>query len=75
MYGGEEFAYKYVKNLKGNQTILEKIYYDVVTKCKKHRDYLIPQQKISIEDWVKKYDEDAFKGIILPKPDIKGGSI
>lgn len=66
MYGGEEFARTYIANVKGSPQALEKIYYSVVTKCREHRDYIIPQQKISIEEWVSTWATDVQKDVRLP---------
>jgi hypothetical protein len=56
MYGGEEFALKYIRrNMEGSQLIKERIYYDVIHKCQSHRDHVMKKQKITIEEWVRKW--------------------
>jgi len=67
MYGGEGFARKYISNVKGRPQVLEKIYYDVVTKCREHRDHIVPQQKMKIEEWVDTWKTDEMKNYPLPK--------
>lgn len=55
MFGGEALARKYAKHRKGNQVIINQILEDVLYKCKKHRELIKMQQKISIEDWLAKW--------------------
>jgi len=52
MYGGDQFAKTYLMNVKGRPLTLEKIYTDVVMKTRDHREFLIPKQKMSIEEWI-----------------------
>lgn len=54
-FGGEEFAQRFMKNVKGRPVVLEKIYYDVVRKVRPQRELLEKKQVISIEDWTKKW--------------------
>jgi len=55
MYGGEEFAKNYIMNVKGRPLVLEKIYYDVILKSRGHRDHILKNQKMTIEEWVAKW--------------------
>jgi len=52
MYGGAAFAKKYIEHVKGRPLVLERIYTDVVTKCRPQRDHLEPNIRMSIEEWV-----------------------
>lgn len=67
MYGGEDFARKYVRYLKGSPQVFEKIYYDVVTKCREHRNHIVSQQKMKIEEWVDLWETEEMKNYPLPK--------
>lgn len=51
MYGGKDFAKKYITSVKGRPEVLSSIYEDVVTKCQEHREHIKKSQKLDIETW------------------------
>jgi len=56
LYGGRDYALKAINGgLKGKPEVLHSIYRNVDLKCRRHRDHIQRRQKVSIEDWVKKW--------------------
>jgi hypothetical protein len=54
MCGGEEWSYIYAVNAKGRRNVLESLYSDVVEKCKKHREHVLPSIIMTPQEWVRK---------------------
>lgn len=53
LYGGREYALKSTNGgLKGRPDVLQRIYKNVDLKCRRHREHIKRQQKVSIKDWV-----------------------
>ena len=63
MYGGESWAYRYIKNIKGHHEVKEAIYSTVAGSkaCVAHRKHLVPNQIKTIGAWL---DEQK---LILPE--------
>jgi len=63
MFGGEEWAYRYIKNIKPHDSsgdaMKESIYSTVIGSktCINHRQKLTTQQIISIDDWLREKEE------------------
>ena len=59
LYGGSEFVHKFEKYLamigKGKPEALKQIRENVILTCNNHREFIKPQQTISIHNWVKKW--------------------
>jgi len=55
IFGGKEFALRFMQNRKGDQRALMDIYNNVIERCKTHRELIKSKQIISIEDWIKKW--------------------
>jgi hypothetical protein len=55
MYGGPDFAKKYIKHVKGSPGTLLRIYEDVMIKCSDHRKHIESRQVMAIEEWVEKW--------------------
>lgn len=51
LFGGEKQAKKYVKNIKGNEDIIQAIYDNAITKNKKQREMIKKRQVVDIENW------------------------
>ena len=53
LYGGEQYALKSINGgLKGRPEVLNSIYRNVDLKCRRHREHIKRQQRMSIRDWV-----------------------
>ena len=63
MFGGEKWAYRYIKNIKGGDDVKEAIYSTVVgsKQCIGHRDHIKMKQMISIEYWL------SLQNVSLPE--------
>jgi len=60
IFAGEEAAYKFVQNCRGNKNILENIYKDAIVKTKNHREYIKERQQISIKEWMIKIQKEGL---------------
>jgi len=54
-YGGEDLCRLFSENMKGKPEALKNIYQDVIAKCQPHRKHIANQQKISIQEWARKW--------------------
>ena len=52
MYGGEDFARKYISYVKGRPGVWDKIIKETLPLCRKHRDKITNAQVMTIEEWV-----------------------
>lgn len=55
MYGGVALVTKMMEHSKGKPVVLQAILQDVLNKCKAHREHIKKQQKMSIQEWCKKW--------------------
>ena len=55
IFGGEKRAELFSKNCKLDQKTARQILYDVIGKCKDHREYIKSQQVIDIDEWCKQW--------------------
>ena len=55
IFGGSEFAGRFIANGRGSEEIRRKILEDVLWKCASHRELIRNQQELSIEEWVKQW--------------------
>jgi glycosyltransferase involved in cell wall biosynthesis len=55
IFGGQDLAERYIMNCKGDKKILETILKSVLNTCWGHRRFIMDKQVISIEDWIKKW--------------------
>lgn len=53
IYGGQQFARRFLFARKEPASGLNDLYDDVLTTCSAHRDIIKKQQRVSIEDWVR----------------------
>lgn len=59
LFGGDEFARLFTNHAKGRPSVLERIRYDVIKKCRSHREHIEAQQKVSIEDFVRYWQDNS----------------
>jgi hypothetical protein len=53
MFGDEDLAERYIMNIKGDDAVAKrKVFYDVIEKCRAHRDFLEDKKVVNIWDWV-----------------------
>ena len=52
IYGGKAYTQKYVEHSKGNPSVLQKIYIDVISKCEGQRNLIKSRQKMTIHEWL-----------------------
>ena len=52
LYGGKAFAEKYMLHSKGNPSVLQNIYKDVIEKCEGQRMVIKSKQVMSIHEWI-----------------------
>jgi glycosyltransferase involved in cell wall biosynthesis len=55
MFGGAAFAKKYSEHSKGNPSVLQKIYNDVISKCKAQRGMIRSKQVTTIQEWINQW--------------------
>jgi len=55
VYGGKTFAERYMKSSKGNPSVLQNIFNDVIAKCEGHRNLIKSSQKMTIYEWLNKW--------------------
>ncbi len=60
MYGNEDFAHTYLKNVKGHPLVLQRIYTDVIVGCAGHKEHVKKSQVIGIKEWVKNVAPDII---------------
>jgi len=54
-FGGRDLAKTFIDHRKGNRNVLNNIYYDVLEKCRGHRQLIKNRQVLSIQDWVDRW--------------------
>jgi len=52
IYGGAKYAKTYMSHSKGDPSVLQKIYEDVIAKCEPHRSLIRSKQKMTIYEWL-----------------------
>lgn len=55
LFGGEAFTQRFVENTKGRPEVLQKMYFDVIDKCKPQRNHIKEKQVMTIQDWIAKW--------------------
>lgn len=55
LYGGKAFATAFMEKSKGNPSVLQNILKDVISKCEGHRNLIKSRQKMTIQEWLKKW--------------------
>ena len=52
IYGGAKYAKDYMNHSKGDPSVLQNIYEDVIAKCEPHRTLIRSKQKMTIYEWL-----------------------
>ena len=55
IYGGKAFARDFMSKSKGNNSVLQKICEDVISKCEPHRSLIKSKQKMTIHEWINQW--------------------
>lgn len=64
IYGGESWAHTFALNVRGRKEVLEKMYLDVLTKCRNHHEHIHTRTKLTPQQWVEQeYAAGRFKSI------------
>jgi len=55
LHGGEEFAFKFINNVRGYYEVLKAIYENVLSTCKEHRNLIKSRITVDLPDWVSQW--------------------